>query len=61
MAAVIDSATRFRRFVNGAEKLPLTGAHLGAGSGGTGGFIEQESDNEFIAFVDQKSAELIEP
>lgn len=61
VAAVIDGAAALRRLVHRAQELPLRGAHLGTGSGGTRRVVEQEADDQVVAFVYQEAAELIEP
>ena len=61
VAAVIDSATAFRSLVNSAQELPLTGAHLRACYCGAGRIVEQEADDQVVAFVGEEAAELVEP
>lgn len=61
MTAVIDSAAALGRLVNGAEELPLAGAHLGAGSGRAWWIVEEEANDQIIALVNEETAEFVEP
>ena len=61
VAAVVDGAAALGLLVDGAEELPLGGAHLGAGGGAAGGCIEEEADDEGVALRDEEAAELVEP
>jgi hypothetical protein len=61
MATIIDRAAALRGLVHRAQELPFRGAHLGAGGRGTGGAVEEEADDEVVAFVYQEAAELVEP
>lgn len=47
--------------MDGAEKLPLRGAHLGARCGRARRGIEKKADYQAVALRDQKAAELVEP
>lgn len=61
VAAVVDSATTLGLLVDGAQKLPLGGAHLGTGGGTAGRRVEEEADDEVVALRDEEAAELVEP
>lgn len=61
VAAVVDGAAALGLLMNGAEKLPLGGAHLGAGVCAAGRRVEEEADDEGVALRDEEAAELVEP
>lgn len=51
VAAIINGAAALGGLVDGAQELPLAGAHLRAGDCGAGRLIEEEADDQVIAFV----------
>lgn len=59
VAAVVDGAAALGLLMNGAEELPLGGAHLGASTRAAGWRIEEETDDEGVALRDEEAAELI--
>lgn len=61
VAAVVNRTTALRLLVNGAEKLPLGGTHLGASASATGWCVEQETNDERVALGNQEAAELVKP
>lgn len=61
VAAVVDGAAALGLLVDGAQELPLGGAHLGARRGAAGGGVEEEADDEGVALGDEEAAELVEP
>lgn len=61
VTAVVDGAAALGGLVDGAQELPLAGAHLRAGGGGAGGFVEEEADDQVVALVGEEAAEFVEP
>lgn len=61
VAAVVDGAAALGLLVDGAEELPLGGAHLGTRAGATGRRVEEEADDERVALRDEEATELVEP
>ena len=61
VAAIVDGAAALGLLVDGAEELPLGGAHLGTRVGAAGRRVEEEADNEGVALRDEEAAELVEP
>jgi len=47
--------------VNGAEELPLAGAHFRAGSGRAWRIVEEETNDQIIALINEETAEFVEP
>ena len=47
--------------MDGAEELPLAGAHFGAGSCRAWWIIEEEANDQVVALVYEKAAEFVEP
>lgn len=61
VTAIVYRAARFWGFMYGAEKLPFAGAHFRAGCRRTWWSVEEETNDQIIAFIDQKTAELVKP
>jgi hypothetical protein len=61
VAAIVDSAAALGSVMNSAQELPLPSAHLRAGSGATGGAIEQKPHDQGVALGDEEATELIKP
>lgn len=51
VAAVVNRAAALGGVVDRAQELPLAGAHLRAGCGGAWRVVEEEADNQVVAFV----------
>lgn len=61
VAAVINGAAALGLLVDGAQELPLRGAHLGARGRAARRGVEEEADDQVVALGDEEAAELIEP
>lgn len=61
MAAVVNGTAALGLVVYSAEKLPLGGAHFGAGDRRAWRGVEEKAYDQAIALGDEEAAELIEP
>lgn len=61
VTAVVDRTAALRLLVDGTQKLPLRGAHLGTRAGAAGRLIEEEADDERVALGNEETAEFVEP